>query len=103
MANNAQKVSPRPINHVQMSVPINRSDDAFFEPLEDLKFGDGTVYAGLLHYRDGIKGSKKRLAAFKRHYKGPTGVSTECGLGRRPANQKLKKLLELHREVAAAI
>src|SRR5579862_8088393 len=64
MANNAQKVSPRPINFVQMSVPINRSDDAFFEPLEDLKFGDGTVYAGLLHYRDGIKGSKKRLAAF---------------------------------------
>jgi hypothetical protein len=103
MANHAQKASPRPINFVQMSVPINRSDDAFFEPLEDLKFGDGTVYAGVLHYGDGVEGSKKRLEAFKRHYKGPTGVATECGLGRRPADQQLTKLLEIHRDVAAAI
>jgi hypothetical protein len=103
MANNARKVSPRPINFVQMSVPIDRNDDAFFEPLEDLQFGDGTVYAGVLHYKDGIEGSKKRLEAFKRHYKGITGVSTECGLGRRPADQELTDLLKIHRDVAAAI
>jgi hypothetical protein len=103
MANRAQEVSPRPINHVQMSVPRHRSDDAYFAPLKNLRFGDGTVYAGLVHYTDGVEGSLRRLAAFKRHYSGPTGVATECGLGRRPADQSLKKLLEIHRDVAAAI
>lgn len=103
MANKAVQVSPHRINHVQMSVPRHRDDDAFFEPLRDLKFGDGTVYAGLVHYTDGVEGCLKRLAAFKRHYSGPTGVSTECGLGRRPADQELVKLLEIHRDVAAAI
>jgi hypothetical protein len=103
MANKSQEASPRPINHVQMSVPRHRSDDAYFEPLRDLKFGDGTVYAGLVHYTDGVEGSLKRLAAFKRHFSGPTGVATECGLGRRPADQSLTKLLEIHRAVAAAI
>ena len=103
MANRAQEASPRPINHVQMSVPRHRSDDVYFAPLKNLRFGDGTVYAGLVHYTDGVEGSLKRLAAFKRHYSGPTGVATECGLGRRPADQSLKKLLEIHRDVAAAI
>lgn len=103
MANMAHKASPRPINHVQMSVPRHRSDDTYFHPLEDLKMGDATLYAGLVHYTDGVEGSKKRLAAVKRHYSGPTGVATECGLGRRPKDQQLVKLLEIHREVAAAI
>ena len=103
MANEAQKASPRPIQYVQMAVPRHRSDDTYFEPLRDLKFGDGTVYAGLVHYTDGVEGSRKRLEAFKRHFAGPTGVATECGLGRRPKDQSLTKLLEIHRDVAAAI
>jgi hypothetical protein len=103
MANKAQQVSPRPIDYVQMAVPRHRSDDAYFEPLRDLKFGGGTVYAGLVHYTDGVEGSRKRLAAFKRYFSGPTGVATECGLGRRPADQSLTKLLEIHRDVAAVI
>jgi hypothetical protein len=103
MTNAAVAVTTRPINFVQMSVPRHRDDDAFFEPLRDLRLGDGTVYAGLVHYTDGVAGSARRLAAFKRHYTGPTGVSTECGLGRRPRDQQLLRLLEIHRDVAAAI
>lgn len=103
MANKAQAASPRPINFVQMSVPRHRHDDAYFAPLRDLRFGNGTVYAGLVHYTDGVPGTLERLAAFKRHFSGPTGVATECGLGRRPADQALTRLLEIHREVAAAI
>jgi hypothetical protein len=103
MANKAVEVSTRPLNFVHMSVPRHRSDDAYFEPLQKLKIGAATVYAGLVHYTDGVEGSVKRLAAFKRHYSGPTGVATECGLGRRPADQELVKLLELHRDVASAI
>ncbi|HUK25448.1 MAG TPA: hypothetical protein VLV49_12770 [Terriglobales bacterium] len=103
MANKAVEVSPHPIHHVQMSVPRHRSDDKYFEPLEDLKVGDTTIYAGLVHYTDGVEGSRKRLEAFKRHFKGSTGVATECGLGRRPKDQQLTRLLEIHRDVAAAI
>jgi hypothetical protein len=102
MTNAAVKASPRPIDFVQMSVPRARSDDAFFQPLQDLRF-DGTVYAGLVHYTDAVAGSVNRLSVFKRHFNGPTGVSTECGLGRRPRDQNLTKLLEIHRDVAAAI
>lgn len=103
MANRAAQVSSRPVSFVQMSVPRHRSDDAFFEPLSDLAMGDATLYAGLVHYTDGVEGSVNRLNALKRHYKGPTGVSTECGLGRRPRDQNLIKLLEIHRGVAAAL
>ena len=103
MANAAADVSARPLNFVQMSVPRHRNDDAFFEPLADLRFGDGTVYAGLVHYTDGVEGSVDRLAAFKRHYDGPTGVSTECGLGRRPHDQDIAKLLQMHCDIAAGI
>jgi hypothetical protein len=103
MANRAAEVSAHPIDFVQMSVPRHRDDDSFFEPLERLRLGEGTVYAGLVHYTDGVEGSLRRLEAFKRHYAGPTGVSTECGLGRRPKDQSLERLLHIHREVAAAI
>jgi hypothetical protein len=103
MTNAATRVSPRPINFVQMSVPRPRSDDRFFEPLRDLQMGDATLYAGLVHYTDGVEGSINRLNTLKRHFTGPIGVSTECGMGRRPRNQVLSRLLEIHREVAAAI
>ncbi|MDT8399018.1 MAG: hypothetical protein RQ899_10430 [Pseudomonadales bacterium] len=103
MTNKANEVSPHAIDFVQMSIPRHRHDDAFFEPLQDLHKNPTTIYAGLIHYTDGVEGSLRRLQTFKRHYDGPTGISTECGLGRRPADQDLIRLLEIHREVAAAI
>ena len=103
MANKAVDVSRHPINFVQMSIPINRDDDAYFEPLRDLNIGDTSIYAGLIHYSDGVEGSVKRLETFKRYFDGPTGVATECGLGRRPNDQDLITLLNIHHDVAAAI
>lgn len=103
MANRAAEASPRKIDYFHMAVPRHRNDDAYFKPLEDLDAGDATVYAGLVHYTDGVVGSLSRLDALKRHYDGPLGVATECGLGRRPLNQDLVSLLEIHRDVAAAI
>jgi len=103
MANQAVGVSPRPIDYFHMAVPRNRSDDRYFRPLADLAIGDATVYAGLVHYTDGVKGSINRLDTLKRHYQGRIGVATECGLGRRPMDHDLIRLLEIHRDVAAAI
>lgn len=103
MANKAVETSTHPIKFVQMSVPRHRHDDSYFEPLQNLNIGDTTIYAGLIHYTDGVEGSIKRLQTFKRHFNGSTGVATECGLGRRPNDQDLITLLNIHRDVAAAI
>ncbi len=101
MANKAAEVSPRAIDYFHFAVPRHRSDDGYFEPLRNLQVGGATVYAGLVHYTDGVAGSLKRLATFKRHFSGPTGVATECGLGHRPKDHDLVTLLKIHRDVAA--
>ena len=82
-----------------MPVPRERSDDAYFAPLAELKLQPETeLYAGLLHYTDGLDGAQRRMAAAGRA--APTfGLATECGFGRRePAT--IRPLLELHREAS---
>ena len=87
-----------------MPVPVDRKDDAYFLPLENLNSGlNEVLYIGLVHYSDGLQGAVERLEACKRHYTGTVGVGAECGLGRRPPDQDLATLLNLHKEVAAAI
>jgi hypothetical protein len=103
MANVAGKSAGRRIDYVHMPVPPDRIDDAFFAPLSQLQIGDATLYIGLIHYSDGVAGSLARLAVCRRHYDGPLGIATECGMGRRPADQSLTVLLDIHRQVAAAL
>ncbi|MGH8247957.1 MAG: hypothetical protein ACREUU_16165 [Gammaproteobacteria bacterium] len=103
MANSALSCAGRRIDFVHMPVPRQRSDDAYFSPLEGLDLGDATLFIGLVHYTDGVDGSLARLRSFQRHYDGPAGIAAECGLGRRPADQSLTELLRIHREVAAAL
>jgi hypothetical protein len=103
MANAATEESPHAVDYVHMSVPRHRNDDKYFEPLADLHIGDTTIYAGLVHYTDGVQGTLKRLEVFQRHFKGSTGVATECGIGRRPPDQSMEVLLGIHRDAAAAI
>jgi hypothetical protein len=93
----------RRVSYVHMPVPRNRNDDAYFAPLRDLSIGDTTLYIGLVHYTDGIPGTLRRLEAFKRHYNGPSGVTTECGIGRRPPDQDMRTLFDIHRAAAAAL
>lgn len=94
----ALKIS-RKIDIIHMPVPRNRSDDAYFAPLRNLKLKSGTELSlGLVHYTDGEAGTRQRLSAtvkFVRDF----SVGTECGFGRRdPAT--IPELLRLH--VAAA-
>lgn len=103
MANSARRCAGRRIDYVHMPVPRQRSDDEYFSPLEELDLGVATLFIGLVHYTDGVSGSLARLASFKRHYDGAAGIATECGLGRRPADQSLTELLRIHRDVAAAL
>ena len=100
LANRLERAIDRPIHWLHMPVPIERTDEAYFAPLQFLKLREGTeFYLGLIHLSDGVEGAANRLAAARRYIDG-FGVATECGLGRRSA-ETIPDLLKLHREVAA--
>ena len=89
----------RPINLIHMPVPRDRTDDAYFAPLARLRLkGETELSFGLVHFTDGVAGTRKRLATAERHAKG-FSIATECGFGRRdPAT--IPDLLRIHAEVA---
>ena len=71
----------------------------YFAPLTGLKLGPGTeLCLGLVHYTDGLDGSKKRLATAKK-FVSDFLIATECGFGRRDPGS-IPELLRLHREMA---
>jgi hypothetical protein len=89
----------RPINWVHFPIPRGRDDDAYFAPLRGLELAPQTeLYAGLVHFTDGLPGAERRLAAVRK-FLPKFGIATECGFGRRPP-ETIEKLLELHRDVA---
>jgi hypothetical protein len=88
----------RPINWVHMPVPIDRDDDAFYAPLKDLNLAGGTkLYLGLIHLRDGVDGTRKRMVTADKYADG-YGIACECGFGRRPP-ETIPELLKVHAEV----
>jgi hypothetical protein len=90
----------RTIELIHMPVPRDRSDDAYFAPLARLRLRPETgLCVGLVHYTDGVAGTRKRLAAAERHIR-DFSIATECGFGRRdPAT--IPELLRIHAEVAS--
>ncbi len=101
MANAAVAESGRRIDWVHMPVPRDRSDEAYFMPLQDLSVGDTPVFIGLIHHTDGLAGARRRLATAQK-YLSHFGVATECGFGRREPDT-LPELLRIHRETAALL
>jgi hypothetical protein len=96
----ADKVT-RNLDWMHMPVPRDRSDDAYFAPLDDLKLRPETeLYLGLVHYTDGVEGTRKRLAAAHKHAH-DFGIATECGFGRRDPDT-VPELLGIHAELAGA-
>jgi hypothetical protein len=82
MANLIARHVTRPIDWLHMPVPIDRSDDAFFAPLRDLRLGTATeLYLGLVHALDGAEGAARRIAAASR-FVGQFGIASECGISR---------------------
>jgi hypothetical protein len=82
-----------------MPVPRERSDEAYYAPLKNLKLKPGTeLCLGLVHHTDGVAGTQKRLAAAERHMR-DFSIGTECGFGRRPLDT-IPELLRIHAEMA---
>jgi hypothetical protein len=98
MLNEAASRAGRKLDFVHLPVPIDRSDDAYFAPLRDLLVGDARIFLGLIHYDDGVEGTRARIKTAKKHL-ADFGVATECGFGRRRP-ETLTELLRIHREVA---
>lgn len=89
----------RPIQLIHMPVPHNRSDDSYFEPLKRLKLPPETeLCLGLVHYRDGIEGARRRMETAKRHAS-RFSIATECGFGRRDPGT-IPELLRIHVEAS---
>ena len=87
--------------YIHMPVPVDRSDDAFHQPLRDLKLGAGTeLYLGVVHARDGVAGTRARIAAAQRHAP-PFGIATECGMARARSEATVRALLQVHADICA--
>jgi hypothetical protein len=97
LANGVVAGSGRTVDWVHMPVPVERDDDAYFVPLDDLELGDTRLFLGLVHWQDGVEGTQRRIDAAAEHVTG-FGVATECGMGRRPRD-KVPVLLAIQRDV----
>lgn len=103
MANQGARATGRSVEWVQMSVQLsNGFKESYYEPLRRLEIGDARVYLGLIHLHDGVDGALQRIAIAKR-YLPDFGISTQCGWGRRPLDQNLEDLLELHKQIAGKV
>jgi len=89
----------RTIQLIHMPVPRDRDDDAYFAPLARLRLKpESELSLGLVHYTDGVAGTRKRLATAER-YANSFSVATECGFGRRdPAT--IPDLLRIHADIS---
>ena len=100
-ANALTKAIKHKLAYIHMPVPIDRSDDAFHRPLRDLKLSDGTaLFLGLVHAKDGVAGTKARIAAARR-YAPAFGIATECGMARARSEETVRTLLKIHADVCA--
>ena len=96
LANALAKTISHPLAFVHMPVPIARTDDAFFAPLQDLDLAAGTeLYLGVVHAADGAEGTQKRIAVARRYVKA-FGIATECGIARARTPDLVKSLIEVH-------
>lgn len=100
LANRLSAGTTRTIELIHMPVPRDRSDDAYFAPLRRLKLRPETqLCLGLVHYTDGIDGTRTRLATAEKFVQG-FAIGTECGFGRRDP-ETITELLRIHAEAAA--
>jgi methionine synthase II (cobalamin-independent) len=99
VANAMAKAIERPIQYIHMPVPIARSDDAYFAPLEDLEF-KGELYLGVVHAADGVEGTKKRMASASK-FAPAFGIACECGIARARKPELVRRVLDIHAELVS--
>jgi hypothetical protein len=91
LANALIATAPRRVDWVHIPV-LDRSDDAFFAPLANLRPGDTRIYLGVIHNMARFP----ERAATARKYLPDFGLAAYCGLGRTPPAQ-VPEILADHR------
>jgi hypothetical protein len=82
LANLILESAHRPVAWIHMPVPIDRNDDAYFQPLSGLRQPPGTeLYLGLVHAADGVDGTRARMATASKYVQ-DFGIASECGISR---------------------
>ncbi len=99
VANAMVKAVARRIDYIHMPVPIGRSDEPYYAPLRDLNFSN-ELYLGVVHAGDGAEGTRKRMAAASK-FAPKFGIACECGIARARKPELVKRILEIHAEVAS--
>ena len=92
LANAAVEACGRRVDWIHIPV-LERTDDAFFVPLKDLKQKGARVYLGAIHHMDTFA---QRIAT-ARKYLPEFGVGAYCGFGRMPPSD-IPKVLEEHQQ-----
>ena len=101
LVNDAAGAAHRRIDFAAFTVPQNRDDEEFFEPLKELRPESvGRSYFGIVPYYPSRQpqGTVARQAANIDRYVADWGVCTECGMGRHEA-ETVPNLLDLHRSI----
>jgi methionine synthase II (cobalamin-independent) len=95
-ANALAKAIPHPLAFIHMPVPIERDDDAFFKPFDELRLDPSTeIYLGLVHAKDGVEGTRNRIAAANKHVP-QFGIACECGIARARRPDLVHSILAVH-------
>lgn len=105
--NAIQDQARRNVDFVHMPVPKARTDEAYFDPLKDMKLvssspqgSETKVFLGLVHHDD-LAGTMERIEAARRVVPGlDFGVATECGMGRTPPEQ-VQPILDLLAKISS--
>lgn len=98
VANAMAQAVARRIDYIHMPVPIGRSDDAYFAPLRNLEYSN-EVYLGVVHAADGAQGTNRRMATAAK-YAPKFGIACECGIARARKAELVRRVLQIHAEVA---
>jgi len=112
LLNEVSEAARRPVDFVSFTVPQHRRDSSYFAPLAELAPGPQTeLYFALVPYHPAaqVPGTTQEQIRLiddalgnGRAGRRTWGVCTECGMGR-AARDEIPELLDLHREILAAV
>jgi methionine synthase II (cobalamin-independent) len=93
----------RPIQWIHLPVPKDRTDEAYFAPLKELKRAPGAeLYLGCVHFGD-LEGTRERVRRAKEVLgHGDFRVGTECGMGRTP-KEEFEGIVGILKEVGGEV
>jgi hypothetical protein len=100
MANAIARTVTHPVAYVHMPVPVARTDEDYFRPLQKLELSaDTEIYLGLVHAADGAAGTRRRIEA-ARKFVPDFGIATECGIARARTDHVVHDLLKAYADAS---